>query len=512
MRFVSSWFRFCEINRIRLFNKFHQNSIIQYSCELKLRMQVRSIKMIEEIKKKLWDLLEKKRVSLVMIYNRKGEILWHRGRKVIGKSVEDGSNFCKSFVLTTINELKKISKSNVSILHVGDGLSESAERLMIKSVLILPINQDHFLYVDSGTKVHFTEAEQGIFQILADLLQAAIDKIRKSDRSSEGICGKTAAMEKVKNLILKYSFEEECVLILGETGVGKSYIAERIHQYSGRPGGFVVADTATINENLFESVVFGHKKGAFTGATDDRKGLVDVACTGTLFFDEVTEVPLSFQAKLLRFIETKQYRVLGEAKEKNADVRIIAATNRDLPALIQERKFREDLYYRLNILEIQIPPIRERKADIELLIRENRHFLKGKETGAGFEEAMLNHHWPGNVRELITVLKRLGILYDPPLTGVDVRSLIGSSNSQPDIPFRDLRLESIWSRLENGESFWQAVKEPFLQRHLNRIDVKAILDRALNLANGKYINTLTIFNLEKSEYKPFMRFLNHNKF
>jgi len=468
--------------------------------------------MIENIKKKLWDLLLEKSVSLVMIYNREGEILWHRGRQIVGKTVAKGDNFCKSFVLATIKEPKIVNKMNVGILQVGDGLSESAERLMIKSIYILPIDLDHFLYVDSGTKVYFSEAELAIFRILADLLQAAIDKIRKSVQRPSGICGKNAAMDKVKNLSLKYSLEEECILISGETGVGKSHIAEKIHQYSGRPGNFVVADTATINENLFESVVFGHKKGAFTGATQDRNGLVDEARSGTLFFDEVTEVPLSFQAKLLRFIETKRYRVLGEAKEKSADVRIIAATNRVFPSLIMEKKFREDLYYRLNILEIKVPPLRERKEDIELLIRGNLHFLKGKEMGPGFMDAMLTHHWPGNIRELFTVMKRMGVLCDSPLTGADVLSLISSANHQPESTIQNKSLESVWNLLGKGENFWQAVKEPYLKHHLNRLEVKAIIDHALKLVNGKYIDTLPIFNLDISEYKSFMRFVNHNKF
>ncbi|MBN2143886.1 MAG: sigma-54-dependent Fis family transcriptional regulator [Candidatus Aureabacteria bacterium] len=470
------------------------------------------IDMIEDIKNKLWSLLEDKSVSLAMIYSRDGEILWHRGRRIVGRNVAEGQNFCKSFVQVSMTESQRIHKDNVGMLLVGDGLSESAQRLMIKSILILPVDDDFFLYVDSGVKVHFSEAEQAQFQVLADLMQTSAQKIRRSEGCAGGVCGESEAIQRIKNLMLKFAIEEECVLLLGETGAGKSFIAEKIHEYSGRGGRFVVADTTVINENLFESIVFGHKKGAFTSATEDRRGLVDEAAGGTLFFDEVAEVPLSFQVKLLRFMETKKYRVLGDTREKEADVRIIAATNRNLPELIREKQFREDLYYRLNILEIAIPPLRERLGDIESLVRENLRFLKGKETGEGFWETMLNHSWPGNVRELFTVMKRLGILCESPIRGEDVMRILSDKGADRDTTAVCSRTDEIWLRMKSGENFWTAVKEPFLDRHLNRVEVKAILERALILAGGKYVDTLPLFNLDKSEYKPFMRFVNHNKF
>ena len=143
----------------------------------------------------------------------------------------------------------------------------------------------------------------------------------------------------------------------------------------------MVADAPTLQENLFETILFGHKKGTFTDAKFDSKGLVEEAAAGTLFIDDVSEIPVFLQPKFLRYIETKKYRVVRESFEREADVRIVAASNKDLIKAIENKEFREDLYYRLNILQISIPSLRERKEDIESLIKENRHYLRGKKPG-----------------------------------------------------------------------------------------------------------------------------------
>ncbi|NIM14537.1 MAG: AAA domain-containing protein [Candidatus Aminicenantes bacterium] len=468
--------------------------------------------MIETIKSKLWDILKEKKISLAMIYNREGEVLWYRGRRIRSKWVQEGEEFCKSYILKSMENGEAVDQDNVYITYSGDGLSESAERLRIKSILILPIDRDFFLYVDSGTQMTLSESERVLIRMLGNLLTEAIQKIKRSHDGIGGISGQSEAIKQVRNMALKFSLEEDCVLLLGETGVGKSYMAEIIHNYSGRKGKFIVADTTTINENLFESVIFGHKKGSFTGAIDDRRGLVNEANEGTLLFDEISEVPLSFQSKLLRFIETKKYRVLGDPAEKASDVRILAATNRDLKQLISEKKFREDLFYRLNILVLTIPPLRDRKEDIKVVVNENQRHLKGKEIGEGFWKAILNYHWPGNYRELFAVLKRAGILCESPITGKDIEKMIDKYDMVMNETKQASNIDTAWQELESGKNFWQVVKEPFMNRELNRGEVKSIITRALRQANGSYINALEFLHLDRSEYKKFMKFIHNNRF
>ncbi|MCP4153909.1 MAG: sigma-54-dependent Fis family transcriptional regulator, partial [bacterium] len=266
-----------------------------------------------------------------------------------------------------------------------------------------------------------------------------------------------------------------------------------------------------INENLFESVIFGHRRGSFTGALDDRLGLIDEADEGTLFFDEIAEVPVSFQAKLLRFIESKKYRVLGNPTELTANVRILAATNRDLKQLIREKLFRDDFFYRLNVLSLTLPPLRARKSDIRAIVAENKHFLKGKEMGDDFWGTMLNYDWPGNFRELFAVLKRAGILCNSPITGKDIESIFDKDDNCLDEDTDNDQVETILAALENGASFWDVVKEPFMDRELNRGEVKAIINWGLEKADGRFVDALAFYNIDRSEYKRFMKFIHNNK-
>ena len=200
------------------------------------------------------------------------------------------------------------------------------------------------------------------------------------------------------------------VLIRGETGVGKEVLARYIHAISNRRDKpFVVVDCTTIPEHLFESELFGYEKGAFTGATQRKIGLVELANKGTLFLDEIGDMPLSIQSKLLRFVETKRFRRVGGLKDLEVDVRIISATNKNLEQLIAQGKFREDLYYRINAVELEIPPLRERKEDIPLLVE---FFLRkfGKKISQQALSELINYSWEGNVRELKNVIERAAIL------------------------------------------------------------------------------------------------------
>jgi transcriptional regulator with PAS, ATPase and Fis domain len=269
----------------------------------------------------------------------------------------------------------------------------------------------------------------------------------------------------------------------------------------------VVAHAPTIPENLFESFVFGHRRGAFTDAKTDKKGLVTEAEGGTLLIDEISETPVSFQAKLLRFIETRKFLVPGESSERTADVRIVAATNRKIREAIEKQEFREDLYYRLNVLEIEIPPLRNRKEDIKALVLEKKEHLKGKKLSSGFWKVIYNYEWPGNIRELITVLKRVGIYLDNPVIGGEIAAIINQSYFRTSAKEREDEICQTWNDIKSGKNFWEVVKTPYLDREISRKDVRKIVERALAERGGKYCDILDILNLEPKEYKKFMNFL-----
>jgi two-component system response regulator PilR (NtrC family) len=227
------------------------------------------------------------------------------------------------------------------------------------------------------------------------------------------LIGSGSAMQRVYELIGQVAETKANVLISGESGTGKELVARAVHAASDRRDRpFVALNCAAIPENLLESELFGHVKGAFTGAVQNKEGLFETADTGTLFLDEVGELPPSLQVKLLRAIQEKAIRRVGGTNDRRIDVRILAATNRRLEDEVAAGRFREDLYYRLNVIQIALPPLRERPEDVPLLVK---HFVEkyarelGKEIGGASEEAMrrlLDHSYPGNVRELENVIER----------------------------------------------------------------------------------------------------------
>jgi DNA-binding NtrC family response regulator len=229
----------------------------------------------------------------------------------------------------------------------------------------------------------------------------------------ENIIGRSLALQQVLELVGKAARSEANILILGESGTGKELIARAIHANSPRTAqAFVPVDCASLPENLLESELFGHEKGAFTGATAAKQGLMEAAHHGTLFLDELGELPLGLQVKLLRALQERQIRRVGGTRQIDLDVRIVSATNRDLRALVAAGKFREDLYYRINVIDIALPSLRERPGDIELLATSflRKYARAGDAAIKGFEpEAMVAleiYAWPGNVRELQNVVER----------------------------------------------------------------------------------------------------------
>jgi len=259
----------------------------------------------------------------------------------------------------------------------------------------------------------------------------------------ENIIGSSPRMQEMFRLIARCAPTNTTVLLTGESGTGKELVARAIHYNSlrkERP--FVPVDCTSLSENLLESELFGHVKGAFTGAVANKRGLFEVASGGTLFLDEVANISLAIQAKLLRVIQEREFKAVGDTRTQSTDIRLIAATNKDLRALVAEGSFRDDLFYRINIFPIEIPPLRERREDVAALAF---HFLRtfsqelGKEVteiSGGAMNVLLNHAWPGNVRELENTLHRAVILAtDKVIRKAHLVSLVTpSAQTAADVP------------------------------------------------------------------------------
>ena len=250
--------------------------------------------------------------------------------------------------------------------------------------------------------------------------EEVILRLRKQLNNEDGfhgMLGKSAAMKKVFDLITSAAPSEAPVVIYGESGTGKELAAAAIHRLSARHGGpFVKVNCAALNENLLESELFGHVKGAFTGADRTRVGRFEAANSGTIFLDEIGDLPLTTQTKLLRVLQEKEFERVGDNRPIITDVRILAATNKDLNRLMQEELFREDLYYRINVIPIYLPPLRDRLADIPLLVDTfiHRMGLKTEKAISGIAkdalDVFMHYRWPGNIRELINVIEYAFVL------------------------------------------------------------------------------------------------------
>jgi DNA-binding NtrC family response regulator len=258
--------------------------------------------------------------------------------------------------------------------------------------------QDAFARVDSSIKIGGTTLRLRLTEDVVDVPLSPHDRFG-------GLIGKSSAMRRAFALLERIAATDTTLLVEGETGTGKDLAAEAVHEASSRANGpFVVFDCSAVSANLIESELFGHMKGAFTGATMDRAGALEAADGGTLFLDEIGELPIDLQPKLLRALENREVRRVGANARRQVDVRVIAATNRSLTAEIERGRFRDDLYYRLAVVRVALPSLRERPEDIALLVA---HFAKGQAIPAGVVENLALQAWPGNVRELRNAVERM---------------------------------------------------------------------------------------------------------
>lgn len=294
-------------------------------------------------------------------------------------------------------------------------------------------------------------------RLIQNGLNTSQRKVQKKDSSNmaQQLLGESAAVEKIRSLIIKVSRSQAPVYISGPSGSGKELVAKLIHQQSARSGNpFIAVNCGAIPSELMESEFFGHLKGSFTGAHADKEGLFTSANGGTLFLDEVADLPLSMQVKLLRVIQEKSVRPIGANQEQTIDVRILSATHKNLEKLVSEEEFREDLFYRLNVIPIHIAPLAERREDINILIK---HFLQRispdesiKLTKAA-HQALLNYSFPGNVRELENILERACALADNNIIDeidLNLREPIQSKKNQDGFSPGDEPIENYLERTE----------------------------------------------------------------
>jgi transcriptional regulator with PAS, ATPase and Fis domain len=335
------------------------------------------------------------------------------------------------------------------------------------------------------------------------------------------LIGRSAAMAELREEIKSAASTDAKVLITGESGTGKEVVAHLIHAASSRRARpFVPINCAGIPETLLESELFGHERGSFTGAVRDKAGLFEIGNHGTVLLDELGEMSLRMQGVLLRFLETGEvHRVGSDRIQARVNVRIVAATNRDLPEQIRTGNFRLDLFYRLNVIHLLTPPLRDRFEDVPLLldhflsIYSQRHHQAKAELSPAAIAVLTAYRWPGNVRELKNVVERIAVRHQGRIEASDLPAEISghapagvhdTAASQPAVA------AGLYERMMTGESFWSAVYEPFMSRDLTRKDVRDVVRRGLGATRGSYKLLVRLFNMPPADYKRLLNFLRKN--
>jgi two-component system, NtrC family, response regulator AtoC len=349
-------------------------------------------------------------------------------------------------------------------------------------------------------------------------------------RSHGQLTGVSPVILELKDEIERVARSDAKILITGESGVGKELVARELHARSLRSTrAFIPVNCAGLPETLLESELFGHVKGSFTGAYRDKPGKLEMAHDGTVFLDEVGEMSLRMQGLLLRFLETGELQKVGSERVGNPiNVRVIAATNRPLSGLIAQGLFREDLFYRLNVIHLIVPALRERKEDIaamaDYFLRRfsttNRSIVEEIDPAA--MAALIDYSWPGNVRELENVIERLVVVGRTSVIKVaDLPAEIHAQRPRPTAaaapaapvapvaPTRDVNVvDDLYARLiSRHESFWTSVYPLYMQREITRTHVRDVVQKGLEEARGNYKIMVQLFNMEAGDYKKFLNFL-----
>jgi Nif-specific regulatory protein len=529
---------------------------------------INSILNLHELLERVMDLvLEAIRVErgLILLVNEEsGELEVKVARNISKETLEDASAISKSVLEEVVHGGKPLISVNA---HDDQRLRDrhSIVDFGIGMVLCIPLTVKEKIvgavYIDNPVAtLPFNEEDVNFLMSFTNLFAIAIENSRLYEKVNqenlylrqeirgkyayENIVGRSPRMLELFRRMDNVISGSANVLITGESGTGKELIARAIH-YNGsrKEKRFVAIDCGAIPENLIESELFGYKKGAFTGAVFDKKGLFEEADGGTVFLDEITNTSRSLQAKLLRVIQEREIRRVGDSADRKVDVRLIAATNRDLKQWVQTNQFREDLYYRLNVLSLHIPPLRERKDDIPPLAN---HILKelvkqNPSLPHTFSRdairTLSRYDFPGNIRELENVVESAFYMAQkeeiqvedfPPEISIQQNSqgLLREETSLRDMdkgPSKDFgqndvmgiagevvqnQALKIFKNMEHGgSSFWKVVKDPFMRRELSKEVVREVVRMGLMQSNGKYKGMLEMFHVENKDYTVFMNFL-----
>ncbi|KUO71869.1 MAG: regulator [Clostridia bacterium BRH_c25] len=321
--------------------------------------------------------------------------------------------------LDVLSEIKKIDKSIIVIIMTAYGSIDTTVEAMkygAYTYLIKPLNINE-LYILIEQALEFQRLNEKVEYLSKELENKYV---------YNGIIGRSFSMKNVFNMIEKLKDVDTNVVIIGESGTGKELVARAIH-FSGRRKNerFVEVNCAAIPEGLLEEELFGHRKGSFTGAVDDRQGKFEYANNGTIFLDEIGDMPIALQAKLLRVLQQKEYSPIGSNEKRKINIRVISATNKDLKSLVESGDFRQDLYFRLNVIEINLPALKDKKQDLPLLFE---HFIKkfNEELGKNIrglskeaEKKMIDYNYPGNIRELSNIFEYSMVLTNKEVITVD---------------------------------------------------------------------------------------------
>ncbi|GAB4174107.1 MAG: nitrogen regulation protein NR(I) [Thalassobaculales bacterium] len=375
-------------------------------------------------------------------------------------------------------------------------------------------------------------AERGAFEYLpkpfdlkelVDVVQRALS-VRKAAPLPDGegedqlpLIGRSPAMQEIYRVLARLMGTDLTVMIIGESGTGKELVARALHDYGKRRHGpFVAINMAAIPRELIESELFGHERGAFTGATARSSGRFEQAQGGTLFLDEIGDMPPKAQTRLLRVLQEGEYTTVGGRTPIRTDVRIIAATHRDLRQLIRQGLFREDLFYRLNVVPMRLPPLRERIEDIPALVR---HFLQlaegeglpSKTIDGAAMERLKQYHWPGNVRELENLVRRLAALYSQDVIGAEVIAAELADGASPEaVPGGPVEGEGLGSAVERH-------LKDYFAAHKDRLPVPGVYDRvlreverplitiALSATKGNQIRAAEVLGLNRNTLRKKIR-------
>jgi len=435
------------------FTAEHIDSLLEVSQTLMTRKDAKGV--LEDLLDIAMETLKAERGFLVIQSNQDEEPILRSSRNIEVDNLDIKQGFSYSIIKEVVNSGQPVLTKNASVDPRFQG-QESIRLHGIRSVACVPLLKENrsigALYMDSrGYHDLFNTETINYLTVVASFAALALEHALNIERLEEqnrlwseeasrqqgfsGIVGASAATTRVFNLMARMAPSHLPILILGESGTGKELVARAIHKNSPRRHKpFLALYCGNIPENLLESELFGYAKGAFTGAAETRKGLLELANGGTFMLDEVGDIPVNLQAKLLRFLQESEIKPVGDNIIRKVDVRILAATNKNLQKAVESGAFREDLYYRLNVLSLQIPPLRERLEDIPLLAL---HFLKKHADVSGRPPLSISkkalkilqmHNWPGNVRELENVMARAMVMCNSDKIDEDCIVLDGSLN------------------------------------------------------------------------------------